>query len=134
MVANWKQKGIVIVILLAFYALILTLERSGILLSYHVQILSLCLINIILVVSLNLINGFTGQFSLGHGGFMAVGAYFSAYLTINHQIPFLLAIALAGCLAALVGLLVGLPALRLKGDYLAIATLGFGEIIRVAIL
>ena len=85
-------------------------------------------------MSLNLINGFTGQFSIGHAGFLAVGAYSSAYLTINYEIPFLVAIAVGGILAGIVGLMIGLPALRLKGDYLAIATLGFGEIIRVIIL
>lgn len=134
MVMNWKQNSLKVAIFLGTYWLITALEKAGILLSYHVQILSLCCINVILAVSLNLINGFTGQFSLGHGGFMAVGAYFSAYLTINFQTPFSIALGLAGLLAGMVGLAVGLPALRLKGDYLAIATLGFGEIIRVIIL
>lgn len=97
-------------------------------------------INIILAVSLNLINGHTGQFSLGHAGFMAVGAYASAKLTIElaNIVPpalmpavFLAALILGGLLAALAGLAVGVPTLRLRGDYLAIVTLGFGEIIRV---
>ena len=96
-------------------------------------------INIILAVSLNLINGYTGQFSLGHAGFMAVGGYTAAVITnqFTGAIPFLsgtvfLAALLAGGLvAALAGLVVGLPTLRLRGDYLAIVTLGFGEIIRV---
>jgi len=121
-------------ILLLIYLLVELLAKQGILLPYHVQILSLCCINIILVVSLNLINGFTGQFSIGHAGFFAIGAYASAYLTVNWQIPFILAIICGGILAAAAGLGVGLPALRLRGDYLAIATLGFGEIIRVIIL
>ena len=103
------------------------------LLSYHLQVLSLACI-IMLVVSLNLITGFTGQFSLGHAGFMAIGAYLSAALTVFYQLPFLAALVLSGVAAALVGIIIGLPALRLKGDYLAIATLGFGEIIRVVIL
>jgi branched-chain amino acid transport system permease protein len=97
-------------------------------------------IAIILAVSLNLINGHTGQFSLGHAGFMSVGAYVSAMITLAlHQgmgdgnlawlfLPSLLA---GGLVAALAGLLVGVPSLRLRGDYLAIVTLGFGEIIRV---
>jgi branched-chain amino acid transport system permease protein len=104
-------------------------------------------INILLAVSLNLVNGHTGQFSLGHAGFMAVGAYSSAALT-NFLAPrllpegasvlaqdafFLAALVTAGLGAALAGLLVGVPSLRLKGDYLAIVTLGFGEIIRVVI-
>jgi branched-chain amino acid transport system permease protein len=96
-------------------------------------------INIILAVSLNLINGYTGQFSLGHAGFMAVGAYTAAVITnqfgeLNSFASgaiFLTALLAGGLAAAVVGLLVGIPTLRLRGDYLAIVTLGFGEIIRV---
>jgi len=96
-------------------------------------------INIILAVSLNLINGYTGQFSLGHAGFMAVGAYTAAIIT-NHfgelnffaaNGIFIVALLAGGIAAAIAGLLVGIPTLRLRGDYLAIVTLGFGEIIRV---
>ncbi|HUZ08444.1 MAG TPA: branched-chain amino acid ABC transporter permease [Candidatus Paceibacterota bacterium] len=96
-------------------------------------------VNIILAVSLNLINGYTGQFSLGHAGFMAVGAYTAAVIT-NHfgglnaftsGAVFLGALLAGGLVAAVTGLLVGIPTLRLRGDYLAIVTLGFGEIIRV---
>ena len=97
-------------------------------------------INIILAVSLNLINGHTGQFSLGHAGFMAVGGYTAAKFTLelSPSVPpalspllFLAALILGGLIAALAGLAVGVPTLRLRGDYLAIVTLGFGEIIRV---
>jgi branched-chain amino acid transport system permease protein len=96
-------------------------------------------INVILAVSLNLINGYTGQFSLGHAGFMAVGAYTAAVITnqfgelnpILSGAVFLGALLAGGLLAAVGGLLVGIPTLRLRGDYLAIVTLGFGEIIRV---
>jgi branched-chain amino acid transport system permease protein len=98
-------------------------------------------INIILAVSLNLINGHTGQFSLGHAGFMAVGGYTAASITLalSKQLTsmaavpalFVVALVAGGLMAALVGLAVGVPSLRLKGDYLAIVTLGFGEIIRV---
>ncbi|HEX7192629.1 MAG TPA: branched-chain amino acid ABC transporter permease, partial [Thermoanaerobaculia bacterium] len=102
--------------------------------------------------SLNIINGHAGQFSLGHAGFMAVGAYFSAFLTVFYFSPIvdrmpegsqqfaaqngflLLSVLLGGSLAAVAGFLVGQPSLRLRGDYLAIVTLGFGEIIRVVIL
>jgi branched-chain amino acid transport system permease protein len=115
------------------------------LLSSHLDpyYLDICInvgINIILAVSLNLINGFTGQFSLGHAGFMAVGAYTAASITmtlgprwLGGPSPwlFLPALLSGGLMAALAGLLVGVPSLRLKGDYLAIVTLGFGEIIRV---
>jgi branched-chain amino acid transport system permease protein len=98
-------------------------------------------INIILAVSLNLINGYTGQFSLGHAGFMAVGAYTAAVITnqVAGSSPYLAdavfpaALFAGGLLAAVAGLLVGIPTLRLRGDYLAIVTLGFGEIIRVII-
>ena len=118
---------------------------------YHLQILNLAGINIILAVSLNLINGFTGQFSIGHAGFMAIGGYVSAFLSITYgdrirsafsfapesvQNSVLLLVVLgAGAVgAAIAGFLVGVPSLRLRGDYLAIVTLGFGEIIRVFIL
>jgi branched-chain amino acid transport system permease protein len=115
---------------------------------YYYQIIIYAGINIILATSLNLINGYTGQFSLGHAGFMAIGAYLAAALstyfapfftsilgdhTLGHSIWFVIVLLLGGCGAAIVGILVGVPSLRLKGDYLAITTLGFGEIIRVII-
>jgi branched-chain amino acid transport system permease protein len=99
-------------------------------------------INITLAISLNLINGYTGQFSLGHAGFMAVGGYTAAKLTLELSrifphatwpLLFVAALILGGIVAALFGLVVGGPSLRLRGDYLAIVTLGFGEIIRVII-
>ena len=104
---------------------------------YITQVIALAGVNIILAVSLNLINGITGQFSLGHAGFMAIGAYASAafsfyaspYLALPPQIIFAIAIALGAVAAGLAGLLVGLPSLRLRGDYLAIVTLGFNQII-----
>ncbi len=120
--------------------------------AYYNRIIVIMGINITLAVSLNIINGHAGQFSLGHAGFMAVGAYFSAFLTFFYFAPYveklgagtkswmmqntlLLASVLAGgALAAFAGYIVGLPSLRLRGDYLAIVTLGFGEIIRVLIL
>jgi branched-chain amino acid transport system permease protein len=119
---------------------------------FAVRILNLSAIYIILALSLNLLVGFTGLFSLGHAGFMAVGAYVSALLTMTPaqktmnffltpivpwlaeiKVPFILALLIAGLCAAFVGLLIGAPALRLRDDYLAIATLGFAEIIRVLI-
>jgi branched-chain amino acid transport system permease protein len=98
-------------------------------------------INIIMAASLNLINGYTGQFSLGHAGFMAVGAYSSAWLSLTFGYSFgleafatttiyFLTLVAGGLMAALVGLAVGIPSLRLRGDYLAIVTLGFNEIIK----
>lgn len=110
--------------------------------SYFQIIIIFLLINLVLGLSLNLINGVTGQFSLGHAGFMSVGAYTSASLSMNVpmadgflQIPQFFVFAIFGGLAAAIaGYAVGLPSLRLKGDYLAIVTLGFGEIIRVVFL
>ncbi|MEO8604063.1 MAG: branched-chain amino acid ABC transporter permease [bacterium] len=106
--------------------------------AYYLQIVVLIGINIILAVSLNLINGITGQFSLGHAGFLAIGAYVSAATTrfagLSSEAALPVALLAGGGAAAVAGLAVGIPTLRLRGDYLAIATLGFGEIIRVVIL
>lgn len=119
---------------------------SGYINPYILDVITGVGINIILAVSLNLINGYTGQFSLGHAGFMAVGAYTSAAVSMfigphflagvgkgNAAVAvlFLVALLAGGCVAAIGGIIVGAPSLRLKGDYLAIVTLGFGEIIRV---
>ena len=117
--------------------------------DYLLNIIIMAGINVTLAVSLNVVNGHTGQFSLGHAGFMAVGAYGCSLFTQILGKPLLVELAflggaapavlfgsallLGGALAALAGLAVGLPSLRLKGDYLAIVTLGFGEIIRVVI-
>jgi branched-chain amino acid transport system permease protein len=124
------------------------LQLVGLDSTYAMVIIIYSGINIVLAVSLNLVNGFTGQFSMGHAGFMAVGAYTSAFLTgylrtLNPELVatpgladlmFVLSLCAGGVLASAVGYLVGLPSLRLRGDYLAIVTLGFGEIIRVLLL
>lgn len=110
------------------------LIQTGILNAFYSNMLILMIINIILAVSLHLVIGITGQFSIGHAGFLAVGAYVSAIITMKFELPFILAIIIGGIVAALAGLLVGIPTLRLRGDYLAIATLGFGEIIRIVFL
>ncbi|HHV79673.1 MAG TPA: branched-chain amino acid ABC transporter permease [Firmicutes bacterium] len=102
--------------------------------DYYMYVLTMCAINVIGATSLNLINGFTGQFSLGHAGFMAVGAYVAGSLTKFGHWPFVGALLAGMAGAAVAGFLVGLPTLRLRGDYLAIATLGFGEIIRMLII
>lgn len=88
-------------------------------------------INLIMALGLNLITGVTGQLSLGHAAFMSIGAYASAIATVNYDIPFLLGVLIGGLVAGLVGIIIGFPTLRLSGDYLAIATLGFAEIVRV---
>ncbi|HEY3155091.1 MAG TPA: branched-chain amino acid ABC transporter permease [Candidatus Eisenbacteria bacterium] len=138
--------------MVAAIALVWAIDWAGsrILNPYIYRVLVLCCINVILALSLNLVNGITGQFSIGHAGFMAVGAYASAAYTV-YAVPlmlgaeaskggwvaaaaFLLAILVGGLVSAVAGFLVGLPSMRLRGDYLAIVTLGFGEIIRVAIL
>lgn len=114
------------------------LISGGIISNYISKIIVLSGINMILTLSLNMATGYLGQLPLGHAGFMAVGAYASAILlrafpTDIAQIFFPLTIIFGGILAAIFGLVIGIPALRLKGDYLAIITLGFGEIIRVII-
>lgn len=116
------------------FAIVDGLLEAGVIGAFWQFNLILVGIYIILSVSLNLINGYTGQFSLGHAGFMAIGAYASAVLTTNFQVPFLLALIAGGLAAAVLGFLIGLPTLRLSGDYLAIATLGLGEIIRITIM
>lgn len=100
---------------------------------WELNIILIC-INIILSVSLNLINGYTGQFSIGHAGFLAVGAYTGAIVTVKLGMPYELALVVGTISAGFLGFLIGLPTLRLNGDYLAIATLGLGEIIRICIL
>ena len=120
-------------ILVVVFTLVQYLISTGLLNQYYqINLASIC-VNIILAVSLSLINGFTGQLSLGHAGFMAVGAYASVIMTTYMGMPFIVGI-IAACLAAgLAGFIIGVPTLRLRGDYLAIATLGFGEIIRVVL-
>ncbi len=114
---------------------------------FATYLLSVIGVNIILAVSLNIVNGMTGQFSIGHAGFMAVGAYLAGVtslafkeiaisflpVAVSDQVFLLLSLLVGGASAGLCGFLVGLPSLRLRGDYLAIVTLGFGEIIRVVV-
>ena len=149
MILARKQKNVLTVVSVAAIGLFVILADNffG---SFTLRIFNLCGIYIILALSLNLINGFTGLFSLGHAGFMALGAYTSALLTMspaqkemnfflapivaplaNIQLPFIPALLISALVAAAAGFLIGAPALRLRDDYLAIATLGFSEIIRV---
>lgn len=139
--------GLYLVVLVALGQLVIPQMNP-----YHTQILVLIGINIILAVSLNLVLGFAGQFSIGHAGFMALGGYTSAAMSHYALEPLLIgqtaglmnsasinfyfaaSLLSGGVMAAIAGLLVGIPTLRLRGDYLAIATLGMGEIIRVVIL
>jgi branched-chain amino acid transport system permease protein len=115
--------------------------------DYFSDLIVYACVNAILAVSLNLVNGLSGQFSLGHAGFMAIGAYTAASVNVfflsalqgtmhgaGSQLALLISLVAAALASGLAGYWVGLPSLRLRGDYLAIATLGFGEIIRVIIL
>ena len=139
------------IVLVLLFVLLAAVVTSGALSRYYTGVLMTIFINIILVTSLNLTTGFLGQIALGHAGFMAIGAYTAALFVkameeqagvvlLNGSSPtaagilfFLVSLVLGGLVAAAFGFLVGVPALRLKGDYLAIITLGFGEIIRVVL-
>src|SRR5690349_18686699 len=94
--------------------------------GYILYLVSLALIYAIVAIGLGILIGYTGQISLGHAGFFAIGAYASALLTLRLGVPFVVALLLAGSVSAAIGFLLGLPALRLSGPYLAVATLGFG--------
>ena len=133
---NVKVNILWFVLLLAGYGLLTLLVSAGVLNDFYLQILQQIGINIILAVGLNLIVGFSGQFSLGHAGFMAIGAYAAAIIgsrTATYP-AFFAAMVLGALIAGAVALIVGIPTLRLKGDYLAIATLGVSEIIRILII
>ena len=135
---KWIPNVIILVLVLALYILLSVLISANIINPYYSGILTMVCINVILAVSLNLATGFLSQLVLGHAGFMSVGAYSAALFTMYSGLPtvvsFPLALLVGGIVAAAFGVIIGVPALRLKGDYLAILTLGFGEIIRVLIL
>ena len=109
-----------IVLAIIFSVVVQFLIAGGGLNAFYINTLFFIGINIILAVSLHLIIGITGQFSIGHAGFLAVGAYASAIITMKLQLPFGLAILVGGLAAAVAGLIIGIPSLRLKGDYLAL--------------
>ncbi|MDA8229497.1 MAG: branched-chain amino acid ABC transporter permease [Desulfitobacterium hafniense] len=134
--SRWiNSKNIFILIaLLAIYGLVQGMTLTDTLPPFYRLNLILICIYIILATSLNLINGITGQFSIGHAGFMAIGAYISAIITVKLHGPLLLGLIAGAIVSAIAGFLIGLPTLRLKGDYLAIATLGLGEIVRIIFL
>lgn len=133
---NSKIAGVLIkiAIIVAIYLVIMALVEFNILNRQLKALLVPIGYNIILAVSLNLVTGFLGELSLGHAGFMSIGAFTGAVFTLNMDLPgpleFIIAILLGGIMAAICGFLIGVPVLRLRGDYLAIVTLAFGEIIR----
>ena len=148
-----EKKNLTKYLLSMILAIIVIVVLNFVLDNYKIRILNLCFIYIVLGLSLNLIYGFTGLFSLGHAGFMAIGAYTVAILTMTQEtkqmtyymepmVPFLeslntpiiVAVLAGGLMAALFGFLIGAPVLKLTDDYLAIATLGFSEIIRIVII
>lgn len=151
-ISSFKNKILTLLALLIFIGVIHFLEMNKSQYSYQISILERSAIYAVVAVSMNLLTGFTGLFSLGQAGFMAIGAYVTAILTIpvdkrasvyyvngisptiaNLDCPFWLALIIAGLAAAVIAALIGIPVLRLKSDYLAIATLGFSEIIRAVI-
>lgn len=132
-----KSYAINLAAIAALYAVMVLLINVGVINDYWQGIFIMVFINIILATSLNLATGFLGQLALGHAGFMAVGAYaaaiFSKAVTMPPLVELISSLLVGGIVAAIFGIIIGVPALRLKGDYLAIITLGFGEIIRVII-
>ena len=115
------------------YGLLMFLVNQGIIDNYILRIMKQVGIFVIAALGLNLILGFTGQFTMGHAAFMSIGAYGSAIMTKNFNMPFPIALIVGVILSAILAAVIGYPILRLKGDYLAICTLGFGEIVKVLI-
>jgi branched-chain amino acid transport system permease protein len=130
----WRNTGIltltgIIAVLLPF-----ALMKTGLLDLYTARIIALGGINAIMAMSVNMIVGITGQLSLGQAGFLAIGAYSCIYFTLDMGLPIPVSAVLAILITTVVGFLIGFPVLKLSGDYLAIVTLGFGEIIRVVFI
>jgi branched-chain amino acid transport system permease protein len=135
---NLKVYILSVVGVLAIFGVITLLNTVGVLNPFHMGVLMLVCINVILAVSLNLSAGFLGQLVLGHAAFMAVGAYTAAVVTmrfgISGTLGFIFVLILGGLAAAISGIIIGVPALRLRGDYVAIVTLGFGLIVESVLL
>jgi branched-chain amino acid transport system permease protein len=147
-----KQLKLALTIVSCIFAIAFIFVADTFFGNFNLRVFNICAIYIVLALSMNLLNGFTGLFSLGHAGFMAIGAYVCALLTMSPaqktmnffltpiipiladvQLPFIPALIIAGSVAALFAWVIGKPVLSLRDDYLAIATLGFAEIIRVLI-
>ncbi|WP_343208097.1 branched-chain amino acid ABC transporter permease [Anaerolentibacter hominis] len=131
---NLSRHIVTIAVVLLVYALVMMAVQFGWLNRQMMSLITPVCVNIILAVSLNLTTGFLGELTLGHAGFMSIGAYagalFSIYAGLPSVLEFILAILIGGIVAAVFGVLIGIPVLRLRGDYLAIVTLAFGEIIK----
>ena len=137
MVGKWKSYSMNFIAIILLYGLLFYLIESGFINSYYEGILFSIGINIILAVSLNLTTGFLGQLVLGHAGFVAIGAYAAAlttmHMNLSDSLQLIVSLLIGGVFAGISGMIIGIPALRLRGDYLGIITLGFGEMIRVFI-
>ncbi len=128
-----KKKSVKFSVYGAVFLVMLIIPKIG-LPMFMVRIMTMIGMYVILSMSLNLITGYTGQVSIGHAGFCAIGAYTSALISLNFGTNFFITALLGAVVAGIFGLLLGLPTLRLSGTYLTIATLGFGEVIRMVIL
>ncbi len=133
-----KNYGTNLLALLIIFVVVRVLIEFRIINNYYHGIMVVAGVYIIVAASLNLATGYLGQLALGHAGFMAIGAYSAALFAINMELPkyveLSLGLLIGGIMAGIFGLIIGIPALRLRGDYLGIVTLGFGEIIRIALL
>ncbi|MDF2614044.1 MAG: Branched-chain amino acid transporter permease [Clostridia bacterium] len=137
---KWQEYGITLIGVILLYLILFLLMATGVINGYLKGVLVLVGINIVAAASLNFATGYLGQLALGHAGFMAIGAYTAGLfmqmikgLSLPTDISLVIALIIGGAMAAFLGVLIGIPALRLRGDYLGIVTLGFGEIIRIAI-
>ncbi len=137
---KWQEYGITLIGVILLYSVLLVLMATGVINGYLKGVLVLIGINIVAATSLNLATGYLGQLALGHAGFMAIGAYTAGLLmqmikmlNMPTDLALIIALIMGGVMAAFFGVLIGIPALRLRGDYLGIVTLGFGEIIRISI-
>jgi len=129
-----KQYIISLILTLVIFFGLMFAMNSGIINTYWSGIVILVCINVVLATSLNLASGYLGQLTLGHAGFMSVGAYVSALCSLNFGLPFFLSLIVGSIVACIIGILIGIPTLRLHGDYLCIITLAFNEIIRIVML
>ena len=130
----YKNTLILSVIAVLVIGLPTLFTETGIMDAYTSGVFALAGIYAIMAISVNLISGITGQLSLGQAGFMALGAYATIMLNTNAHLPLILSVIIAGIITAFFGFLIGFPTLKLEGDYLAIVTLAFGEIIRVVLV